>query len=78
MRRRQFIAGLGGAAAWPLVADAQAVPIVGYLSPLSAAGRERTLETFRQGLAQAGCTDGRNVTVESRVRSRCFLSRDAM
>ena len=52
MRRREFIAGLGGAAAWPLVADAQAVPIVGYLSPLSAAGSERTLETFRQGLVR--------------------------
>jgi ABC-type uncharacterized transport system substrate-binding protein len=66
MRRREFIAALGGAAAWPLAARAQAVPIVGYLSPLSAAGSERTLETFRQGLAQAGFTDGRNVSVECR------------
>jgi putative tryptophan/tyrosine transport system substrate-binding protein len=66
MRRREFIAGIGSAAAWPLVARAQTVPIVGYLSPLTAAGSERTLETFRLGLAEAGFTDGRNISVEVR------------
>jgi putative tryptophan/tyrosine transport system substrate-binding protein len=66
MRRREFIAGLAGAVTGPLFARAQTVPIVGYLSPLTAAGSERTLETFRQGLAQAGFTDGRNVSVEVR------------
>jgi putative ABC transport system substrate-binding protein len=66
LRRREFIAGLGGATAWPLVARAQqALPVVGYVS---AAGdtpeRERA---FRQGLGEAGYTEGRNVTVEYHI-----------
>jgi putative ABC transport system substrate-binding protein len=64
IRRREFIAGLGGAAAWPLVARAQqALPVVGYVS----AGGGDTPEwerAFRQGLGEAGYSEGRNVTVE--------------
>ena len=38
LRRREFIAGLGGAAAWPIVAPAQqpAMPVIGWLSPRNA------------------------------------------
>ena len=67
MRRREFIAGLGGAAAWPLVARAQQVekvPRIGYLSPGSAT-RERD-EPFRQGLRELGYVVGKNIAIEYR------------
>jgi putative tryptophan/tyrosine transport system substrate-binding protein len=62
MRRRDFIAGLGSAAAWPLVARAQQeMPVVGYLglNPM-------VPPAFREGLAAAGFVEGRNVTIEAR------------
>jgi putative ABC transport system substrate-binding protein len=64
MQRREFIAGLGSAAAWPLAARAQqpAVPVVGLLSggpPGSYASPE-----FRRGLSEAGFEEGRNVALE--------------
>src|SRR5262249_36757512 len=68
MRRRDFIAGLGGAAAWPVVARAQqpAPPVVGFLNSQSAEGYTRFVRAFSQGLAETGFLDGRNVTVEYR------------
>jgi putative tryptophan/tyrosine transport system substrate-binding protein len=67
MNRREFIAGLGGAAAWPLAAWAQqaAVPVIGYLTN----GTESvtvTLDAFRQGLGEQGFVEGRNVEILSR------------
>jgi putative ABC transport system substrate-binding protein len=61
--RREFIAALGGAAAWPLAARAQqrALPVVRYVSVATATERE---VAFRQGLGEAGYSEGRNVTVE--------------
>jgi hypothetical protein len=62
--RRDFITLLGGAATWPLAARAQqrALPVVGYVSVAGATPeRERV---FRQGLGEAGYSEGRNVTVE--------------
>jgi putative ABC transport system substrate-binding protein len=60
MRRREFIAALGGAVAWPLVARAQqpAMPVIGCLINGSATGSEYFLAPFRQGLGDAGFVEG--------------------
>jgi putative ABC transport system substrate-binding protein len=72
MRRREFITLLGGAAAaWPLAAHAQPgervrlVGVLTYLPPGDAQGQAR-LSALRQGLAQSGWTEGRNLRIESR------------
>ncbi len=70
MRRRQLLKLLGtGAVTWPFAVDAQqqAIPVVGFLSSVSPGDAVRTrLMAFRQGLAEAGYVEGRNVTVEYR------------
>jgi putative tryptophan/tyrosine transport system substrate-binding protein len=68
MNRREIIAGLASAAAWPVVARAQqaAVPIVGVLNSISSVGRARELAGFRQGLNEGGYVEGRNVAMEHR------------
>jgi putative ABC transport system substrate-binding protein len=67
MRRREFIAGLGSAAAWPVTAWAQqpAVPVVGYLSFQSADDEIRVVP-FLQSLKETGYVEGQNVAVEYR------------
>jgi putative tryptophan/tyrosine transport system substrate-binding protein len=63
MRRREFIAGLGSAAAWPVVATGQqrAMPVVGYLGPRNK--DERWWAAFRRGLGEQGYVEGRNVEI---------------
>src|SRR5580704_10940779 len=68
MRRREFIAGLGSTATWPIVARAQqqAMPVIGYLSPGSLDRSSARLRAFRQSLSEAGFIEGRNVAIEYR------------
>jgi putative tryptophan/tyrosine transport system substrate-binding protein len=64
MNRRAFIAGLGGAAAWPLVAKAQLRPVVGFLASASESDTTKLVGAFREGLSQLGFVEGRNVAIE--------------
>jgi putative tryptophan/tyrosine transport system substrate-binding protein len=66
MRRREFIAGLGGAASWPLAARAQqrALPVVGVIHGGADNLLARFLAAFRSGLRETGYVEGQNVAVE--------------
>jgi len=67
MRRRDFVALLGGAAAgWPLAASAQqaVVPIVGFVDGRSAEASVRQAAAFRKGLNETGYIEGQNVAVD--------------
>ena len=66
--RRQLLAAPGGATAWPVAVrgqQTQALPVVGYVS-IAGATPERE-RAFRQGLGEAGYSEGRNVTVEYHI-----------
>jgi putative tryptophan/tyrosine transport system substrate-binding protein len=68
MKRRQFIAALGGVAAWPVVARAQqaALPVIGFVEVGSARDAPAGyVAAFYKGLGETGYVEGRNVTVES-------------
>jgi putative ABC transport system substrate-binding protein len=68
MNRREFIASLGSAAAWPLPTRAQqpTMPVVGFLDLGSAGERTQQVAAFRKGLAEAGYQEGQNVALEFR------------
>src|SRR5262245_46902493 len=69
IRRRKFLATLGGAAAaWPLVARAQprALPMIGLLSSRSPAVDTSLIALIRQGLNEMGFVEGQNVALDYR------------
>jgi len=68
MNRREIVALLGGAAAWPLAARAQqpAMPVVGFLYSASARPFADRVEAFRRGLGEQGFVEGRTVAIEVR------------
>ena len=58
--RRAFIAGVCGAAAWPVAAAAQSVmPVVGFVGLSSPEGFPDQVAAFRSGLSEAGHVEGR-------------------
>ena len=66
MRRREFIAGLGGAAAWPLVARGQQQPsmlAIGFLDSRSSDEVVSRLRAFREGLNETGYIEGENLAI---------------
>ena len=67
MKRREFIALIGGAVAWPATARAQKgtkVPRIGYLGYSSPSLERDLVEVFQQGLRKLGYVDGQNVMIE--------------
>jgi putative ABC transport system substrate-binding protein len=70
MRRREFIAALGSAAAWPVAASAQqpALPVVGFLGPnrLDTQAAFGGMSAFMEGLKEGSYVEGRNVVIEYR------------
>ena len=67
IRRREFIAGLGGSAAWPVAARAQpGLPVIGFLGSESLDLYAGRLRAFHQGLRETGFVEGRNVAFEYR------------
>jgi putative ABC transport system substrate-binding protein len=69
LKRREFVMLLGGTVAWPLATRAQQQsvrPLIGILSPLSAASAARNIAGFRSGLRDLGYLEGRNATLALR------------
>ena len=68
MDRREFIVGLCGAAAWPVVARAQptAMPVIGFLGSATRDGFATYVTAFQHGLAETGQVEGRHVAIDYR------------
>src|SRR5262245_28791610 len=82
IRRRKFLATLGGAAAWPLAAWAQQggkIPRIGYLSPGSASpGPLAYHDEFQRGLRELGYVEGGNIVIEYRFAEGKFDQLDKL
>jgi putative ABC transport system substrate-binding protein len=68
MKRREFIALLASATAWPLAARAQqpVMPVIGFMSGRSPEDSVHLIAAFRQGLGEGGFVEGQNVAIEFR------------
>src|SRR5215218_5724075 len=67
MRRRKFVALVGAAhLPTPMVRAQRAMPVVGFMNPVSPDTYAFNAVAFREGLAEAGFVDGRNVRIEYR------------
>jgi putative ABC transport system substrate-binding protein len=68
MRRREFVAFVAGAAAWPVRARAQqaTTPVVGFLNPRAPTDAPQFTAAFRRGLSDVGFVEGQNVSIEYR------------
>jgi putative ABC transport system substrate-binding protein len=68
MRRREFMALVGGAGIWPLAASAQqaTIPVIGFMHARSADDTVGQVSAFRRGLTEAGLIEGQNVKIEYR------------
>src|SRR3954452_8525992 len=66
--RRQFLALIGGAAAWPVAAQCQqtAVPVIGLLRSSSFDGVSHLVDAFRKGLKETGYVERENIRIETR------------
>jgi putative tryptophan/tyrosine transport system substrate-binding protein len=68
MKRREFIAIAGGAAAWPLAVRAQqpAMPVIGFVRITTPQDSAPFLSAFKAGLAESSYIEGQNVAIEAR------------
>jgi len=68
VKRREFVAGLFGTAAWPLGARAQrpSIPVIGFIRSRTEDGFAHLLTAFRQGLRDSGYVEGQNLVIEYR------------
>ena len=75
MRRREFIAGIGSAAAWPLAAGAQqpARPVIGYVSTITPEADATLLNAFRRALRETGFVEGQNVAMNTGGRKAASI-----